>query len=270
MNFRKTLSSVHLAGTVWFIMCTGFVFIMAMRQAGFNLLVIFSLSGYLALLVTLLVSLYLYTIYRGVDKGPDMQQEHPLTSTTYYMAFYVSTPFWGAIAGVFGVIGEKGITSLAGGIALGTIGATFLTWVVVDCIADSVELLMPQPRKHRANRFAEAKLKRQQEQENREQLLALVLEQEQDNKQLWERVLSPQAARLANLLAGDGVNFARAEQEAVVIGVEAWRMGGLSCMRQLRNMTADAFKQQYNQRQFVDYVSAWWDGIGNWRTPAAG
>ena len=268
MNTRKTLSSVHLTSTIWFMLCTGYVFILVLKQAGFNWLVIFSLSGHLALLVMLLVSLYLFSIFRGTGDSSTMQNEHPLTSTMYYMAFYVSAPLLGAIAGLLGMIGETRIEVLSGGIALGTIGATFLTWIVVDCIAGSAELLTPQARKHRAQRLTDIKLRKQQKQTKREQLLADVLEEEKKSNRLWQQALSPQAERLATLLDAGEDDFTEAEKEAIRLGLEAWRMGGLNCMRELHSMAVKVFKQQYNERSFVDYISLWWDGVGMWRSPS--
>jgi hypothetical protein len=268
MNFRKTLSSVHLIGTVWFILCTGYIFILAMSRAGFNWLIIFSLSGYAAFIVTLLVSLYLFTIFRGTGSGTALQKEHPLTSTTYYMAFYVSTPFLGVIAGVLGMLGETRVESLRGAIAMGSIIATFLTWIVVDSIVGSVEMLTPLARSHRTHRLARARLLKQYEQTHREQMLARALERKGENNRLWGQALAHQANKLANLLACDEAGFSKAEKEAIRLGVEAWQMGGLSCMRHLRNMAAELFRQKHNARQFVDYTSAWWDGIGRWRNPS--
>jgi hypothetical protein len=240
-----------------------------LRQAGFNWLVIFSLSGHWALLVTLLISLYLFAIFRGIGKeDPDLRIEHSLTSTTYYMAFYVSAPLLGTIAGVLGMMGETKAGPFLGGITLGTIGATFLTWVVVDPLAGSLELLTPQARKHLAERLAHARLRKEQEQANRDLLLTRILKQEQDNEGLWQQMLAPQAKRLADLLAPGGIDFTEAEQKAIRIGVEAWRIGGLGCMKQLRNMAAEAFEHQYSKDEFVDYVSVWWDGIGRWRNPS--
>jgi hypothetical protein len=268
MNFRKSLKAVHLASTIWFMLCIGYVFILTMLQAGFNWLVIFSLSGYLAFLMMLLVSIYLFSIFRGAGLGPDTQKEHPLTSTSYYMAFYVATPFLGAVAGLLGMMGETKVNVLLGGIALGTIGATFLTWIVVDCIAGSVEMLTPAARKHRLQQLADVKLRKQQEQTNRKQLLARIAEQENENNQLWRQTLAPQAARLANLLTCNGSSFSSAQQEAIGIGVQAWQTGELSCMKQLRDMAMKVFSQQYEERQLVDYISMWWDGVGTWRNPS--
>jgi len=268
MNYKKTLRSIHLASTIWFMVCVVYLLVLTLHQAGFNWWIIFSLSGHLALLVVLLVSLYLFSIFRGAENDLTLQNEHPLTSSMYYMAFYVSTPFLGAIAGLLGTLGETRIEALSVGIALGTIGATFLTWIVVDCIAGSVEMLTPAARNYRLQRLADTKERKQQEQTNRKQLLARIAEQENENNRLWQEALIPQANRLANLLACDDASFSSAEQEAIELGVQAWRMGGLNCMKQLRDMAMNVFRQQHNQREFVDYVSTWWDGIGKWRNPS--
>ena len=128
---------------------------------------------------------------------------------------------------------------------------------------------MPEPRKHRAERLAQARIQKQLEQENRDKMLDRLFEQERENERLWKEAFAPQAERLARLLASDGNNFSKAaEQEAINIGVEAWTKGGLMCMRYLRDTAAEIFRRQYGERQFVDYISAWWDGIGRWRNPS--
>lgn len=265
MGTRKTISIIHMASTVWFILCTSYVFILALWQAGFNWLVIFSLSGYWVLIIVLLISLYLFAIFRGASPRPSMEKEHPLTSTAYYITFYVSTPFLGAIAGLLSLVGDVEIGSPLSRITLGTIIATFLTWIAVDPITGLLELLAPGPKRHRVERLARAQIQKQLEQENRHKMLDRLFEQERENERLWKEAFAPQAERLARLLASDGYNFSKAEQEAINIGVEAWTKGGLMCMRYLRNMATEIFKQQYGERQFVDYISAWWDGIGRWR-----
>jgi hypothetical protein len=259
---------MHLASTVWFMLCTGYVFILAMHQAGFNWFVIFSLSGHWALIVILSVSLYLFAIFRGANNGLYLQAEHPLTSTSYYMVFYSLAPFLGTIAGVLGTLGETKVGTFSGGIAMGTIGATFLTWVIVDPVTGMFELLAPEPKKHRAERLAQAKIQKQLEQENRKQMLDRLFEQEHENERRWKEAFTPQAERLAMLLAYEKNDFSKAEQEAIDIGVEAWTKGGLICMRYLHNLAADIFRQKYSDRQFVDYISSWWNGIGRWRNPS--
>jgi hypothetical protein len=268
MKSKKAIRVIHLASTVWFMLCTGYVFILAMRQAGFNWFVIFSLSGHWALIVVLLVSLYLFAIFRGADQALGTQVEHPLTSTSYYMAFYSLAPFLGTIAGALSTWGETTVETLSAGVAIGTIGATFLTWVIVDPVAGMCELLAPEPKKHRAERLAQARIQKQLEQENRKQLLERLSEQEHENERLWKEAFSQQAEHLAKLLASDGKDFLKAEQEAISIGMEAWSKGGLICMRYLRKTAEEIFRQRYSERQFVDYISTWWDGIGRWRNPS--
>jgi hypothetical protein len=55
----------------------------------------------------------------------------------------------------------------------------------------------------------------------------------------------------------------------VDIGVHAWRIGGLACMRQLRDMTLGLYKEKYRSMTITDHISNWWDGVGSWRSPAA-
>lgn len=267
---RKTLRSIHLAGTVWFMLCVGYVLVLALRQAGVGWWVLFSLSGHGALLAFIVISLYLFAIFRGVSASQIYQIEHPLTSTDYYTVFYVTIPFLGALAGCLGMIGVCTIVQqFLQGAALGTLGATFLVWVIVDPVAGVLEVwLSPAARSHRTQRLATTKILREKEQEEREQLLANILKKEDLKKQQWAELLKPQAEKLANLLRSDRVDFDDAERQAADIGANAWQIGGLGCMRQLREMAIEICRQRERKTTFADYISVWWDGIGNWRNPS--
>lgn len=269
MSVRRTLKSIHLAGTAWFILCVGYILVLALRQAGVNWWVIFSLSGYSALLIFLLTSLYLFAIFRGVDKSQKIQIEHPLTSTNYYIVFYVVAPFLGALAGRLGMIGVDTITQFLVIIALGTLGTTFLVWVIVDPVTSLLEMLLPPAsRRHRAERLARAKAQRQKKQADRQRLLIEVLANEELARRRWRELLKPQAEKLASLLTAGRTDFKHAEREAVDIGVNAWRIGGVSCMRELRNMAVALYRQSNRKRDIVDYIPSWWDGVGSWRSPS--
>jgi len=198
------------------------------------------------------------------------QIEHPLTSTGYYTVFYVTIPFLGALAGCLGMIGVCTIVGqFLQGAALGTLAATFLVWVIVDPAAGVLEVwLSPAARIHRAQRVARTKVLREKEQEEREHLLADILEKEELKKQQWAELLKPQAEKLADLLRSDRIDFEAAERQATDIGASAWQIGGLCCMRQLREMAIEICKGQQGESAFVDYISVWWDGIGNWRNPS--
>jgi len=260
----------HIASTAWFIFCVSYILVLALRQAGVNWWVVFSISGQGALIILLLVSLYLFAIFRGISSSQKVQVEHPLTSTMYYAAFYVSAPFLGCLSGLLGMIGTNSINQFLLGIAMGTLGTTFLVWVIVDPLIGLIEMILPVSRKHRAQRLAQAKAERDKNQQARVRLLEEVFEKEESDRLYWQEALKPQAEKLADLLTTDITDIKQVEQEAVGIGVSAWQTGGLSCMRELRDMTMAICKQKYQNRAIVDYVSFWWDGIGNWRAAPIG
>lgn len=259
----------HLVNTVWLILCAGYILVFALRRAGFHWWVIFSLSGHSVLIVLLFISIYLFAIFKGVGKSKEIEVEHPLTSTGYYTAFYITIPFLGGLVSCLGMIGVSTIKQFLLGIALGTLGATFLGWVIVDPVTGLLEMVLPpSSRKHRAERLARAKAEREKRQKNRERLLAEVLAKEQSARDTWQEVLKPEAEKLAELLTTNRTNFKQAECEAVDIGVKAWQIGGFDCMRLLRDMAIDLYKKKHPDSMTIDYISTWWDGIGSWRSPS--
>jgi hypothetical protein len=262
----RTLKSIHLASTAWFILCIIYLLVLTLRQAGVHWWIIFSLSGYSIFIIFLLISLYIFAILRGVSSAQAIEPEHPLTHTNYYKGFYVTAPFLGGLAGCIGMIGVDRIVQFAAGIALGTFGTTFLVWVILDPVTGLLEtLLLPASRKHRTERIAQAKVKREKKQKDRERLLTEILAKEESERRRRQQVLRPQAEKLAELLAANGDDFEQVEREAVDIGLKAWQMGGLNCMQQLRDMAIDISREREQNKEIVDYISFWWDGIGTWR-----
>jgi len=262
------LKSFHLGSTVWFVLCVAYILVLALRQEGLNWWIIFSLSGHSAVVAFLLISLYLFAIFRGVGRSQKIEVEHPLTSTDYYTVFYITAPFLGGLAGCFGMIGVSTRAQYVLGIALGTLATTFLVWVVVDPLIGLLEGLLPASRKHRVERLANVRALRQRQKEHRKRLLAEVLAQEEQNQRNRQEVLQPYAEKLARLLTTDRTDFVWAEREAVGIGVKAWQTGGLGCMRQLRDMALAIYEEKHQDSIVIDYVSSWWDGIGSWRNPS--
>ena len=61
------------------------------------------------------------------------------------------------------------------------------------------------------------------------------------------------------------VLYEKVEQKAVDIGMKAWQIGGLGCMKYLHEMAMDICWQKYPKEMINDYIQVWWDGIGNWR-----
>jgi hypothetical protein len=265
---RKVLRLIHLAGTVWFVVCVGYIFVLGLLQAGVRWWVVFSLSGHGALVVFLLISLYLFAVYRGISSSQKVQIEHPLTSTPYYTMFYCLSPFLGGLAGCLGMIGINTTAShFLSVVALGTLATTFLVWVIVDPVVGLMEMLLPPTsRKHHAERLAQARVQRQERQREHERLLAEVLAKEESDVRHWRDVLRPQAEKLAALLTSGEANFENAEREAVDIAVRAWQLGGITCMRTLRDMVMELTRKSRPDKAVIDYISGWWDGIGSWRS----
>jgi hypothetical protein len=268
MTPRHTLRRIHLASTVWFIACIGYILVLVLREAGLRWWQI-SLSGpSVALVVFLLVSLYLFALYRGIGEAQNIEVEHPLTTTSYYMALYVAAPLLGGVAGILGMVGVTELDRFLLGVALGTLGTTFVFWVAIDPVVGMLEMLLPASRRHRAQRLAQAEALRRARQEKRERLLAEAMAREEGERRQWQQKLQLQAQRLAVLLTCDADEFARAEREAVDIGAAAWHLGGLSCMRQLHDMTIQVRREKDGSETPADYLSYWWDGIGDWRRPS--
>jgi hypothetical protein len=264
MAIRQRIASIHLAGTIWFILCASYILIVALLQAGIKWWIVFSLSIHGILLALLLISLYLFAIFRGISSTQKVQEEHPITKTDQYAYFYAATPFLGGLAGLLGMMGTENINQFISGIMLGTLGTTFLVWVIVDPVLGLLEMFFPESRKYYLQRQAELKTARTKRQQEHERLLAEVSSREHSNLHSWQKMLKPQAERLAFLLSVDIADYKRAEQEAADIGVNAWQTGGLNCMRQLREMALQICRQN-NNKDIVDYISSWWDGIGEWR-----
>jgi hypothetical protein len=179
----------------------------------------------------------------------------------------VAAPLLGGLAGVFGMLGEE-FSRFKLGLALGTLGTTFGVWVILDPLTSLIEMLLPTSRKHRAERLARAEAGRKEHQRQRNMLLDQALDREDQEREQWQLILQPKARRLAGLLRDDAPGSALAEQEAVDMGAQAWRLGGLNCMRQLHEMTLALTNDEKSRAQTPDYISYWWDGIGEWRRPS--
>ena len=255
-------------GTVWLVLCVSLIVVTALREAGFQWWVIFSLSGHSAVMVFVLVSLYLFAVYRGTRPSQQIEVEHPLTRTVHYKVFYIATPFLGGLGGFAGVVGTTRASQLPLGAALGTLVATFLVWVILDPAAGLLEVLLPAGRRHRQQRIARTRLLRREQQQSRAKLLAEVLSREHEQRREWQHILQPHAATLAGLLMGEAEDFAEAERKAVDIGVMAWQTGGLGCMQQLRDMALTICRESAGSAGIIDYIGCWWDGIGNWHCPS--
>lgn len=263
MSRQKSLKFIHLASTTWLTLSAGYVLIYTLHQTGQSWWLIISISGYSAVLALFLISLYLFAIFRGFARSSKKEAEHPLTAAFSYSVFYDSSPFLGVIAAAVCTFKDSRECLLM--IAIGSLWTTFLVWIVIDPILGLAEMQLPSSREHRRKRLAEARALKQTEQAEREKLSAELEANAKRERRQWGEQLLPYAERLAFLAAGANSLDSRSEKQAIDIGVAAWKMGGLSCMRQLHSMAMEIYKEKYAGPMAVDYISIWWDGVGSWR-----
>jgi len=266
MPGRKALKVVHVSGTAWFLASAGLLFVLALRQAGASWWLIFSLSGSSAILVFLLISFYLFAVYRGVVRS-QTEAEHPLSRSVYYGAFYNMGPFLGTMAGAVSTpIGGDLIQYLIT-VATGAMISTFIIWIIVDPLVSLCEGLTPRARVAHRWRVARGRVERRRRQKQSEELLERIFSQEMENRRRWEMQLAPTAEQLARLVSAAGPDDPAVEKHAVEIGADAWRRGGIACMRILHEQARRRISQLPGGPH-IDRIAIWWDGIGTWRRPA--
>ena len=153
MMVRKFLKRIHLAATIWFVLCLSYLLAVTLHHAGLKWWLIFPLSGQSTVVILLLVSLYLFAFFRGADGARYIEIEHPLTSSDWYLGFYVSAPLLGGLAAVLAAADDPNSGRVLYSVAMGTLGTTFLVWIVIDPAAGAIETLLPASRRHRAERI---------------------------------------------------------------------------------------------------------------------
>lgn len=265
MTVKRTLKLIHLTGTMLFLASIGFILVLALRERDVSWWVIFSLSGHTALMGLLLVSVYLFAMFRGISGSPEVE-EHPLTSSGYYMLLYVCSPYLGFAAGIIAMIGVSSFRAILLNVSLGTFFSTFAGWVVIDPLVGLIESALPASRRHRAVRVEVVRKEKEKLEAARKLVLEQVLKAEEISRNAWKEELTVHAEELASLsVCGSSVEDA--EAVAASIGVKAWQMGGLTCMKFLHEMTMDVCRSRADNEGVVvvDKISAWWDGIGRWQ-----
>ena len=264
---RRRLKFIHLSSTALFVLSVGYLFVFALRQGGAQWWLIFSLSGISAVIAFILVSVYLFAMYRGVVRGQQPAVEHPLSSSPYYMIFYDIAPFLGAAGGVIGMFGTVEWVEYFLGVTYNTLFSTFFVWIILDPAIGMLEYILPASRLHRAERLALAKAERAEKQRAQQQMLAALQAKAANEEARWQEVLGSEAVRLVGLVSAYQSDHREAEAEAVDMGVRAWQTGGLNCMQQLYLMAVEACKHESSTDKLeMAYISHWWDGIGGWRS----
>ena len=172
MNLRKLLKLFHIIGTVWLALCAAFLLVVALRQAGAGWWIVFSLSGFSGVAFFLLMSIYLFAIFRGVTRK-QLSLEHPLTTSPVYFFFYDMCPLLGTLAGFVTILTVAFMSAVekAGIIAEGTLGMTFLIWIIGDPVISLTEGVLPSSVKYRRDRLALEKEKKENRDKEKQELL---------------------------------------------------------------------------------------------------
>jgi hypothetical protein len=270
MISKRLFKYIHIASTGWFILCSVFLIVIALRQAGLRWWVIFSLSGHSGVLIFFLTLVYCFAIFRGVSRSQKIEQEHPLTCSGSYLVFYDVSPFLGGVAGLTVSTVTHSAFELLITVTTGSMCSTFLVWILIDPMISMAEMLTPGSKSSRKVRIAEAKELQKRIREDNERLMEELLEMESINEKQREIELRPAAVTLAELLSGHNVGCANIEAQVVEMGALAWRVGGLAGMRQLYGMAERAYKEKNDEATSIDRIGVWWDGIGTWHKPVFG
>ncbi|MHC4639374.1 MAG: hypothetical protein ACYTBV_18010 [Planctomycetota bacterium] len=165
MNRQNALKLSHFASSMWLVFSIGYIFIISLWQANTSWFTIVSLSWYSIPIIFLLISLYLFAVFRGVPRSLRIKIEHPLTTSVSYMIFYNTSPLAGSLAGGLGAIGISRITNFLLVVAVGSVCVTFLVWIVIDPVAGMIETLLPSAREYRKKRFEKLEIKGRKERE---------------------------------------------------------------------------------------------------------
>jgi hypothetical protein len=265
MDSKTFLRRIHICGTLWFLLCAAVLLILSMHQAGLKWWLIFSISGYSAVLLLFLFTIYLFAIFQGVVRNLN-STEHPLSTSIYYIALYDLAPFVGAIAGLFAITSYGSWIAVLNSIVQGALAMTFLVWIVIDPPLGLVETWLPAGIAHRKQRLTEVKNQKQKQQKDNQQLLQNLEGKELQQMAEWQHSFTPYAKEAADLLS-DSPSSIQTQRRVIELGALAWQTGKLIGMEFLHKQIQDELRNRACSVS-VDYVSFWWDGVGNWRRPA--
>ncbi len=265
MTSQKFLKRIHVCGTLWLLLCAASLLVFSLYQAGFKWWFIFSVSGYSAVLLFFVFTVYLFAVYQGVVRH-QTSAEHPLSTSVYYIFLYDLAPFLGALAGLSSLSSYAPFSSALNTIPEGTLTSTFLLWIVFDPIIGLIETMLPKSAAYRKQRLSQI---REQKQQQREESQRLLLDLEQKEKELfcqWNEQFQPMANEACQLLCLSGSPDSQIRDRMIELGAIAWRIGGITCMRHFHQLIIQSLNSSA-EKPSIDYTSIWWDGIGTWRKP---
>ncbi|MDD5457931.1 MAG: hypothetical protein PHF37_00845 [Phycisphaerae bacterium] len=234
-----------------------------MKQSGQRWWIVIPLSGYSVIIIIMVVSLQFFSTLRAGKRVA--AEEHPLTTSPYYLVFYDAAPLLGAILGSIIATNTYNAYQYLLTLVMGSLFMTFFTWVVADPLLQTGEMYLPSSRKLRQQRIEMIRAENRKRQEANERLLAQLEADSIIEEQVWQKRLEPAANELCELFASQ--EWAEeCRMQAIEYGVKAWQMGGLGCMKKMHDLALEKYRQKYSDPQPAEMLEIWWDGIGSWQS----
>lgn len=269
MHYSDNFKKVHFGNTLLFMLCIVGISIEALRQAGLDWWLVFSISGYSLFTILFIMSVYVFVLFRGMVRNDEPDIEHPLTSLKIYKILYSITPMLGFIAGLLSQVGvdyEISKRMWLFGCEMGSFWITILIWVLLDPLFNFLECRTPASMQSRQHRMELARQEKEKILAQRKKLLAELSEKEKIETVEQKKILDVPADKLSDLMLSGLRGSAGANNPVVIeLGVNAWQLGGIKCMKLLRDMAWEKCVQKGLRPGMVDEVDYWWDGIGDWR-----
>ncbi|MBN2844302.1 MAG: hypothetical protein JXM68_14550 [Sedimentisphaerales bacterium] len=270
MHYSDNFKRVHFGNTLLFVLCIAGIAVQSLRQAGLDWWLIFSISGYSALTVLFFLGGYIFAIFRGMNRHSEPDIEHPVTSLKMYKIIYSCTPLLGFATGLLAQIGLTAELNWKNWILNGQLGSFWITifiWVILDPAIAMLEGFSPAGAQSRHKRQEKARFEREQIVRKRTELLAELSQKEKSETIEQKKALDGPADELSDLILGGLRGTAGANHPAVIdLGVRAWQIGGIKCMKLLREMAWEKCQNKGLRPGIVDEIDYWWDGIGDWRS----
>jgi hypothetical protein len=265
---QNVLKTVHITSTLFFAASACYLLVTSIYHAAGNTMLTTPLSAYSVPIIFLLITWYLFAVYRGISRDQKIEIEHPLTTAGFYLFFYKLTPLLGAIAGVmaaWGIFDSDFFLLITAG---GAVFTTFLVWIFVDPLVGMLEMLLPSSRRHRGKRLARSRAEYKKQCLARQSILKELEKIEEVQQRQWDQTLMPLAHKLAELICFNHAAIDACRAEAVDIGVRLWQYGGLECMKYIHSKAMDICRDECRQIDNFGSISCWWQGIGTWRNPS--
>jgi len=263
MDNTEYLQKVRRLGRVWFYLCTGCLLVWPVLFAGEDGSYVFSAMHSGTILLCVLTGLAAAAALHRFGGACTDDPEHPITNSGGYNLFYSISTLVGGMAGGLGAANGSE-PHFVGWIVAGSFLAGVLVWLLATPLLYAAEMLLPSSRRHRAARLACARTARGQAHSAKARALAELETTELEKLATWNQLLQPRARELAGLAITGPTALERNRGKIVDIGIEAWQMGGASCMRHLHAMAVEVSRKESGDTKSIDLIVPCWDGIGNW------